>query len=102
MAKIRGGTAGRRFEEELARWFSRDALEPHPSPIGADAIAYRRQMNMALALAASKWMEFEADEPATAELRMQEWLGATAARAQARKAAARAEAMRIVSAWLRG
>jgi hypothetical protein len=83
------------FERELGRWFSHEALEPHPDPLGADPVTYRRQMNMALALAASKWLELGRDEP-----RMRAWIARTEARAEARRAAARAEAMRLAARWL--
>lgn len=83
------------LEQELGRWFAGAALEPHPAPLGTDAVTYRRQMNMAIALAASKWLELGRDEQ-----RMRAWIAATAARAESRGAAARAEAMRLVADWL--
>jgi hypothetical protein len=83
------------FEQEVGRWFSGAAFEPHPRPVGADAVTYRRQMNMALALAASKWLELGRDER-----RMRAWIAQTAARAEARGAAARVEAMAAAAAWL--
>ena len=88
------------FEAELARWFAGEAFRPHPAPVGTDAITYRRQMNMALALAASKWLEFGTDDPARAAERMRAWIDETSARAVARGAAARAEAMRLAAGWL--
>ena len=85
------------FEAEAGRWFSGEAFEPHPSPAGTDAVTYRRQMNMALALAASKWLELGRDEE-----RMRAWIAQTAARAEARGAAARVEAMAVAASWLAG
>jgi hypothetical protein len=79
------------FARRVAAWFERDGLEHSPDR------AYLRQMNMAVALAASRWNEF-ALEPDAAE-RMRAWLDEVERRATVRKAAARAEAVRLARAW---
>ena len=84
----------------FAAWFADEACTPHPAPRATDAVAYRRQMNMAVALAASKWMEFLAADPARASERLRAWLAETEARAERRGAEARAEAVRLVAGWL--
>lgn len=89
------------FADKLAAWFAGEACTPHPAPRGGtDPVTYRRQMNMAIALAASKWMEFRAEDAVEAPARLHGWLGETAARAERRGAAARLEAVRLVAAWL--
>jgi hypothetical protein len=75
----------------VAAWFERE---------GRDQVADRarlRQMNMAVALAASRWNEFE-PEPDAAE-RMRAWLDEVERRAIVRGAAGRAEAFARVRAW---
>jgi hypothetical protein len=57
-------------------------------------------MNMAVALAASRWNELEADADAPA--RMRTWLDETERRAVVRRAEARAEAVRLVRGWFDG
>lgn len=75
----------------MAAWFERE---------GRDQVADRarlRQMNMAVALAASRWNEFE-PEPDAAE-RMRAWLDEVERRALVRGSAARAEAFALVRSW---
>ena len=57
--------------------------------------AYLRQMNMAIALAASRWNEFADDAVA----RMRAWLAEVERRAVERNAAARVEAVRQARDW---
>jgi hypothetical protein len=59
-----------------------------------------RQMNMALALALSRWLEW-APEPG-APARMRAWLDEVEGRAVRRGAAARAEAFGLMREWLEG
>jgi hypothetical protein len=82
------------FEERIGGWFEGEGRRRV-----ADR-AYLRQMNMALALAYSRWIEF-ADADDAAE-RMGEWLADVEARAVARRASARAEAIRQARAWFDG
>jgi len=82
------------FAAAVGRWFAEDAHLPHPSPVGADPVTYRRQMSMALALAASKRLELGEGDAFRA------WIDATEARAETRGAAARVEAMRLARSWL--
>jgi hypothetical protein len=79
------------FEERIGGWFGGE---------GRRRVAdrtYLRQMNMALALAYSKWVEF-ADDDEAAE-RMHEWLAEVEARAVARRASARVDAIRQARDW---
>ena len=82
------------FAAAVGRWFAEDAHRPHPRPVGADPVTYRRQMSMALALAASKRLELGAGDAFRA------WVDATERRAEVRGAAARVEAMQLVRRWL--
>jgi hypothetical protein len=75
----------------VAVWFEREGRETV-----ADR-AYLRQMNMAIALAASRWNEFAED--ADAIPRMHAWLDEVERRALARRAEARAEAIARARAW---
>jgi hypothetical protein len=59
-----------------------------------------RQMNMAIALAVSRWLELAEDEDAFP--RMRAWLDDVEDRAVRRDATARADAFRRVRAWLEG
>lgn len=59
-----------------------------------------RQMNMAIALAVSRWLELAEGENALS--RMRAWLDDVEDRAVRRDATARAEAFRRVRAWLAG
>ena len=75
----------------MAAWFERD---------GREQVADRarlRQMNRAVALAASRWNEFE-PEPDAAE-RMRAWLDEVERRALVRGATARAEAFALARSW---
>jgi hypothetical protein len=80
------------FEAKVAAWFA---------GLGRRSVADRadlRQMNMALALALSRWLEWapEADAPA----RMRSWLDEVERRAVRRGAGARAGAVRLARNWL--
>ncbi|MEO8291209.1 MAG: hypothetical protein ABI649_09485 [Gaiellaceae bacterium] len=79
------------FAHRVAAWFEREGREHCPDR------AYLRQMNMTIALAASRWNEFAA-EPGAAE-RMRAWLDEVERRATARKASARTEAIRLARDW---
>jgi hypothetical protein len=78
------------LEARAASWFGGN---------GRHAVADRvrlRQMNMAVALAVSRWLELPEDEATTG---MRAWLDEVEARALRREATARAEAFRLVRAW---
>ena len=79
------------FAKKVALWFEREGTERVADPVRL------RQMNMAIALAASRWNEF-AVEP-DAEHRMSAWLDEVERRAVARRAEARAEAIRLARGW---
>jgi hypothetical protein len=79
------------FSGRVAAWFGSEGRASV-----ADR-AYLRQMNMAIALAASRWNEF-APEP-DAVPRMRAWLDEVRRRAVERKAHARVEAVDLVRAW---
>ncbi|HEX5469834.1 MAG TPA: hypothetical protein VFW80_12385 [Gaiellaceae bacterium] len=79
------------FAAKVAAWFERAGREQVP-----DAVRLR-QMNMAIALAASRWNEFEAETDAAA--RMEAWLDEVERRAIVRGANARAEAIRLARGW---
>ncbi|MGH3037867.1 MAG: hypothetical protein ACRDLZ_00410 [Gaiellaceae bacterium] len=79
------------FERKVGAWFAGE---------GRRTVADRkhlRQMNMALALAASRWLEMvEEGEPVE---RMHAWLGQIEERAERRRAAARIEAIQRARTW---
>ena len=79
------------FARKVGRWFEREGAEQVSEP------ARLRQMNMAIALAASRWNEFAPEPDAVA--RMQAWLDEVERRALVRGADARAEAIRLARAW---
>jgi hypothetical protein len=79
------------FAKKVALWFEREGVEQVADPVRL------RQMNMAIALAASRWNEFAAEPDAVG--RMRAWLDEVERRAIVRKADARAEAIRLVRAW---
>ena len=79
------------FAKKVASWFERDGAAQVQDP------ARLRQMNMAIALAASKWNELE-PEP-DGEARMDAWLDEVERRATVRGADARAEAIRLARTW---
>jgi hypothetical protein len=79
------------FAKKVALWFEREGMERVADPIRL------RQMNMAIALAASRWNEFAVESDA--EDRMNAWLDEVERRAVVRKAEARAEAIRLARAW---
>jgi hypothetical protein len=79
------------FSQRVAAWFARDGRAEV-----ADRV-YLRQMNMAIALAASRWNEFAGDPDAVP--RMRAWLDEVRRRAVERKAHARVEAIDRTRAW---
>jgi hypothetical protein len=82
-------TAG--FARNVASWFERDGVAQVADPVRL------RQMNMAIALAASKWNEVARESDAVA--RMDAWLDEVERRAVVRGADARAEAIRLARGW---
>jgi hypothetical protein len=82
------------LEAHASAWFGGEGRR-----IVSDRVRLR-QMNMAIALAVSRWLELaEADETLP---RMGAWLEEVEDRALRRDAAARAEAFRRVRGWLAG
>jgi hypothetical protein len=79
------------FEERIGAWFGGEGRRRVTDR------AYLRQMNMALALAYSRWLEL-AEDDAAAET-MATWLDEVERRAVARAAGARAEAIRQARDW---
>jgi hypothetical protein len=80
------------FERHIGEWFG---------GAGRDQISdrrYLRQMNMALALAYSKWLEIAAEDDAIRQMR--DWLAEVERRAVERRASARADAIRQARDWL--
>jgi hypothetical protein len=80
------------FARRVGAWFEREGRET------VSDRAYLRQMNMAIALAASRWNELA--EGPDAPARMRAWLDEVERRAQARGAQARVDAVALVRAWL--
>jgi hypothetical protein len=79
------------FERKMGVWFAGEGRHAVPDR------TYLRQMNMALALAASRWLEMVEDEEPVE--RMRAWLGQIEERAAARGATARVEAIQRARAW---
>jgi hypothetical protein len=79
------------FARKVALWFEREGRDLVADPVRL------RQMNMAIALAASRWNEFAADQDAVALMRA--WLDEVERRALVRKAEARAEAIKLARSW---
>jgi hypothetical protein len=79
------------FAQKVAAWFAEDGRRQV-----ADVV-YLRQMNMAVALAASRWNEFAPEADAVQQMRA--WLDEVERRALARNAKARAEAIDRARAW---
>jgi hypothetical protein len=79
------------FAGKVARWFEQEGMEQVSDPVRL------RQMNMAIALAASRWNEFAAGAEPVA--RMKAWLDEVERRAVVRGADARADAIRLARAW---
>jgi hypothetical protein len=80
------------LEAKAAAWFGGEGRRTV-----ADR-AYLRQMNMALALALSRWLEWDPEPDAPA--RMRTWLDEVERRAVRRGADARADAVRLARTWL--
>jgi hypothetical protein len=79
------------FAKKVALWFEREGAERVHDPVRL------RQMNMAVALAASRWNEFAARPEAIP--RMNAWLDEVERRAVVRGADARADAVRLARTW---
>jgi hypothetical protein len=84
-------TPTERFARKVGRWFEREGAEQVSDPTRL------RQMNMAIALAASRWHELSV-RPDAAE-RMRSWLDEVERRAVVRNALARADAIRLARTW---
>lgn len=82
------------FSQRVAAWFAGEGRASVADPV------YLRQMNMAIALAASRWNEFAGDPDAA--LRMRAWLEDVRRRAVERDAHARVEAIDLARAWFNG
>ena len=85
------GELNRCFAARVAAWFAEEGQAAVDDP------ACLRQMNMAIALAASRWNEFAAEEDAVE--RMRAWLDEVRRRAVVRDARARVEAIDRARAW---
>lgn len=79
------------FSKRIAAWFAEDGRAEVADPV------YLRQMNMAIALAASRWNEFAAGEDSVP--RMRAWLDEVERRAVLRNASARVDAIRRARGW---
>jgi hypothetical protein len=86
------GVDDQAFADRVGAWFAREGRETIADPV------YLRQMNMAIALAASRWNEFA--EAPDAPARMRTWLDEIERRARARGADARVDAISRVRSWL--
>ena len=82
------------LETQTSAWFGGEGRR------AVDDRVRLRQMNMAIALAVSRWLELV--EAGDALPRMHAWLDDVEERAVRRDAAARADAFRRVRAWLAG
>jgi hypothetical protein len=80
------------FARRVGAWFEREGRQRVADP------AYLRQMNMAIALAASRWNEFAAEPDALETMRA--WLDEVERRARERDAQARVDAIALVRTWL--
>jgi SpoVK/Ycf46/Vps4 family AAA+-type ATPase len=80
------------FARRVGAWFEREGRRSVADPV------YLRQMNMAVALAASRWNEFAAEPDA--QDRMRAWLDEVERRARERGAEARVDAIVLVRTWL--
>jgi hypothetical protein len=79
------------FAARVAAWFAGEGRA------AVDDAAYLRQMNMAIALAASRWNEFAAEDDAVERMRV--WLDEVRRRAVVRDARARVEAIDRATVW---
>jgi hypothetical protein len=79
------------FASRVATWFAGEGLA------AVSDRAYLRQMNMAIALAASRWNELAAESDAVADMRA--WLDEVRRRAVVRNAHARVEAIDRARSW---
>lgn len=78
----------------MAAWFASEGLG------AVEDRAYLRQMNMAIALAASRWNELAGEPDAVGQMRA--WLDEVRRRAVVREASARVEAVDLARAWFDG
>jgi hypothetical protein len=83
------------LEAQTSAWFGGEGRR-----VVVDDRVRLRQMNMAIALAVSRWLELV--EAGNALPRMHAWLDDVEERAVQRDATARADAFRRVRAWLAG
>ena len=79
------------FSQRVGAWFAGEGRASVADPV------YLRQMNMAIALAASRWNEFAGDPDAV--LHMRAWLVEVRRRGVERKAHARVDAIDRARAW---
>ena len=79
------------FAARTAAWFASEGLA------AVSDRAYLRQMNMAIALAASRWNELAAGSDAVSDMRA--WLDEVRRRAVVRNAQARVEAIDRACSW---
>jgi hypothetical protein len=79
------------FARRVAAWFEHEGRGQVPNRV------HLRQMNMAIALAASRWNEFADGDDAVASMRA--WFGEVERRAAERNAQARVDAIRQARAW---
>jgi hypothetical protein len=79
------------FSRKVGFWFEEDGRREVSDPV------YLRQMNMTVALAASRWNEFSAEDEAIP--RMRAWLEDVRRRAVVRDATARADAVARAREW---
>jgi hypothetical protein len=79
------------FARRVGVWFEREGRSRIHDP------GYLRQMNMAIALAASRWNELAAEDDAVAQMRA--WLDEVRRRAVVRDARARVDAIDRARAW---
>lgn len=89
----------RDLTDKFAAWLDTEARRLLNYATPADLRAHR-QRTMALALALARWTEYASLSPADAIPTMHRWLDQTQARAEARGAAPRAEAVALFRAWL--
>jgi hypothetical protein len=80
------------FARRVGTWFE------HEGRSTVSDRAYLRQMNMAIALAASRWNELAEEPDAPASMRA--WLDEIERHARMRGARARVDAIALVRAWL--
>lgn len=80
------------FAGKVALWFESEGRRQVSDPVRL------RQMNMTVALAASRWNELEGEDGGVK--RMLAWLAEVERRALVRGATARVDAVRLARSWL--